>query len=93
MAGKTGVTRTRAPDAAPEAAILRALRKEIAPMFDERPAGAMTTKELANAARVSKDVIRRRLEAWDKEGRLRQARVRLPRGKYTVMYWLEEIEL
>lgn len=98
MASKKGVTRrvsrkliasSATMIAANTPPILTAVRGAVSPLLDERPDGAMTTAELAEQSNTSVDVVRKKLRALRREGVLREARVRLPRGSYTVMYWLE----
>lgn len=90
MARKAKLAARRASALPPEPALLRAVKRSSSPLLDVRPPGALTTQELAQRAGVGRDVIRRRLQELEQQDRLRGARVRLPKGSYTIVYWIDE---
>lgn len=85
-------SKPRAPkaDAPPASKLSALLAQSVSPLLDARPAGAQSIREMAAEHGVSVDVIRRQLEEYRAAGvKLRHARVKLPKGGYTIMYWVE----
>ena len=86
MAVKKEIT----PNAPPP--LLALVRRNVSPLLDERPPGALTMRELAEQAGVSTDVMRRQLSDLRDQNILREARLRTAGGHYTFVYWIEQNE-
>lgn len=89
MARKTKIK--SATQTQPHASLLKLMLERVAPILNQRPPDSLTLKEMADAAGVSADVIRRKLAALRSENQIniREARVRSKRGGYTIVYWVE----
>ncbi len=68
--------------------LLALFERELPKTLTKRPEGALTRAEICDATKQSEFVIRKRLAAWRREGRVQMATVREPgSSRNLIVYW------